>query len=473
MAGGTWLGIETARRGMSVHQKALDITGHNLANASTPGYSRQEAVIRPTDPYTNPSLNSSVTPGQFGTGSSVTMIRRVKDEYLDTNVRQATTNAGYWQDQVMVMKRVEASFAEPAEEGIAQRMVDFFKGWMDLNNTPQDVGTKAAVIQIGDALASLMSTTYRQLTDIENSAAKLDGASVTGGQLKGQVNTVNDLLLKIRNLTDSIEKIYQAGQQPNDLLDRRDSLLEELSRYGPVNATDEFVNGKPTGKLLALAFHGIDVLRPSANTFELVVASGEISLRAYGSIVPANNYNLTQNSTDSNQGGSLLGLERARNNIIRNKSMLQDIATNLQTEISRVLTAAGATPSDFFTGNLATGFRVNTALINNPSLLDGKAAGNIANIRQEKLAALAGSTVEEYYARLVTEVGGNARGTGDMAVNQEAILKQITGLRDSVSGVSTDEELTKMVQFQYGFQASARMINVMDGILDVIINRLF
>lgn len=476
MAGGTWLGIETARRGLKVHQHALQITGHNLANASTPGYSRQEAVLRATDPYTNPSLNSSVTPGQFGTGVHVDMIRRVRDEYLDNNVRRATTDSHYWQDQVLILQRVEASFAEPASDGIGQRMTDFFKAWMDLNNTPQDVGTKAAVIQIGDGLASLMSTTYRQLTGIEESVAKIVGGAVTGGMLNDQVNTVNDILVRIRNLTESIQKIYQVGQQPNDLLDRRDQLLDELSQYGTVNTTDEFVNGKPTGKFDSFTFMGINVMQADMNTFKLVVDNGDIVLRAYNDTNAAMNVNLTQNRSNSTLGGSLLGLERARHHIIDNKAMLDNIADNMKAQIKQIFDGPPASShTDFFVGTLGgtPAFRVDPQLLNDPSLLDGTRAGQIANLRQDKLPVLLNSTFEEYYARLVTEVGGNAKGAGDMAVNQDAIKKQITALRDSVSGVSTDEELTKMLQFQYGFQASARMISVLDNLLDVIINRLF
>jgi len=124
---GTWFGLETARRGMKLNQYALDITGHNLANASTTGYSRQEAVITATDPYTLPDMNTNpVTPGQIGTGVEVSSIRRVKDQYLDNNVRRSTTDSAYWNDQISVLQRTEASFAEPASEGINDRITSFF-----------------------------------------------------------------------------------------------------------------------------------------------------------------------------------------------------------------------------------------------------------------------------------------------------------------------------------------------------------
>ncbi|MBM7856055.1 flagellar hook-associated protein 1 FlgK [Desulfohalotomaculum tongense] len=471
---GTFFGIETARRGMNVHQNALDITGHNLANASTPGYSRQEAVITAADPYANPTLDSSVTPGQFGTGAEVTMIRRVRDEYLDNSVRNAATAHYYWEDQISVLQRAEACFAEPASAGIGQRIVDFFKSWMDLNNTPQDPGTKASVVQVGEELASLMSAAYKQLDDVEKSVAAVNSAvtppQVTGGKLADQVNQVNDLLGQINNLNTAIVKIYAAGQQPNDLLDKRDRLLEELSGYGPVEVTFETANGKPTGEITELKFLGMDITSLN-NKLELAVdnsSGGEEMVLEYGS----ETVNLTDSCYDSSRGGSLLGLERARQQLMGFKEKLNDIATSMRDKI-----AAVSSPP-FFVGDLQSDdfgdFGVNSALVDSPELIDGTKAKDIANLRDEDIDPVTKPfTFEEYYSRLVTEVGGSVKAAGGIADSQLAISQQITALRDSVSGVAIDEELTRMIQFQYGFQASARMINTLDGMLDVIINRLF
>ena len=467
---GTWLGLETSRRGIIVHQRALDTTGHNLANASTQGYSRQEVVITPTDAYSNPNWDSSVTPGQLGTGTYVNMIRRVMDEYLDYQVRRTATDTSYWEDQISVLQRAEASFAEPASDGIGDRIVDFFKGWMDLNNTPQDPGIKAAVVQLGDGLATLMSYTYNQLADVQNTVADITDVSgtpeITGGMLKDQVDRVNEILVQVRDLTDSIKKIYALNQQPNDLLDKRDQLLEELSGYASVDVTYEAQVGKPpTGEISQLTFMGVDIDLDLVEdtTLGLTVDNDAIILSIAGTDV-----NLTENRYNIDQGGSLLGVERSRQDLIRFKTMLNDIAVTLRDK------TAGQLGSDFFTGDLATGdFSVASELVDDPSLLDGTKAQAVANIRGEDIDAARPYTIEEYYGILLTDMAGCVKGSNDMAANQGAIQKQITSLRDSVAGVSVDEELTKMMQFQYGFQASAKMVSTLDGMLDVIINKLF
>ncbi|MFX4261978.1 flagellar hook-associated protein FlgK [Pelotomaculum propionicicum] len=463
----TWFGLETARRGMMVNQRALDIIGHNLANASTEGYSRQEAVINPTEPFTEPALDSWVTVGQLGTGVEVSSIRRVKDEYLDNNVRRCTTDSSYWEEQLNVLQLAEASIAEPASDGIGDRITDFFTSWMNLNNNPQDSSVKAAVVESGDSLASLLSYTYNQLNDVQDSIAVIDATpAVAGGKISDQVGEVNDLLVQIQDLTDSIVRVYDVGQQPNDLLDQRDMLLEELSQYGPVSVTFETVNGMPTGELSEFNFLGLDVSQ-AGTSFSLTTDGADISLAITGGADDGSTINLTGSAFDANLGGSILGLERARQNVLDYMSKLDDLASNMESMIAGV-------GVNFFSGDLSAGdFSVDSAILLNPSLIDGTLAGDVADLRDVQINPPAQPyTFEQYYGLLVTEVGSDVKVAGDMYDNQSAIKDQITSLRDSVSGVSTDEELTKMMQFEYGFQACARMVTVLDGMLDLLINGL-
>ena len=513
MPTGTFFGIETARRGVNVHRRAMDVVGHNLANASTPGYSRQEAVKVMSDPFAMPHINSSANPGQFGTGVEIEMIRRVRDEYLDANVRKTFTDNHYWEDQLMVLARAEAVFAEPSVAGISDRIVEMFKAWMHLENTPQDPGSKAALVELADELASLMQYTYDQLDSIEKSVAEINGSNVIRGQLKDQVDRINEIMQQIQNLTKSIVRIYDTGQQPNDLLDKRDMLLEELSKFGPVDVVFETVNGKPTGKFEVFKFFAFDLKDDVNDTNVLTTAfslsvtnNNEIKLQYSGS--SSSNYSLTANRNDTATGGSLLGLERARRNIIEFKSNLNDLAASLRYEINNALGAYVATDPlrkqrhhpEFFTGLLRTGdFKVNDELKSDPTKIDGTRAGYVADLRDDAsvgydeniigdvdgdgtkedktgenntVAALGTSTFEEYFTMLITKVGAATKSAGGMAENQKAIHDQILALRDSISGVSIDEELTKMLQFQYGFQASAHMVTVLDSMLDVIINRM-
>jgi flagellar hook-associated protein 1 FlgK len=471
---GTFFGLEIGRRGLQTHQRALDVTSHNLTNSSTEGYTRQEAVFVQTNPYTTPELNSSVQKGQLGTGVGTSMIDRIRDEYLDPQVRSATTDRYYWEDQVDIFKRVESCFAEPGAQGISDHLVDFFKNWMSLNNDPQDAGVKATVMETGVQLASEMTYAYKQMTTIQGSLV-VPGASgdVESGQIKDQVDRVNSLLTQIQNYTESIMKVYKVGQQPNDLLDQRDLLLDQLSQYGSLDVRYATVNGTPTGEI-GMNFLGVDITTVPRDdkTFSLQINSGSGNLELHeaslGMVV-----DLTAEKDNIQLGGSLLGLENARQSIINFKNTLNDIAVGLRDKIiEKNNTPPAAIISDFFTGSLATGdFQVNGNIVNDSNLIDGTKAGAIAGISSEEMSGRT-YTLSECFGMMTTGIGEKAAGADGMAATQKAIQEQMYSLRESVAGVSVDEEMSKMIQFQYGYQGSARVVSMMDQLLDYLINRM-
>jgi len=476
---GTFFGLEIGRRGLQTHQRALDVTGHNLANASTEGYTRQEAVFTQTTPHTLPEVNSPGNPGQLGSGITTSIIKRIRDEYMDPQLRRSNADRYYWEDQISIFKRVEASFAEPASSGINDQLVEFFKGWQNLNNNPQDPGVKASVKEMGVQFASLMTYTYNQLTDIQESIIKPGTLpAVDSGQLRDQVSRVNDLFTQIQNLTTDIMRIYRVGQQPNDLMDKRDLLLDELSKYGPLSVAHKSANGKPTGEI-TMTFFGVTItsVPRQQTTFSLRInndpgpENGHLELQenTAGKVI-----DLTSEIDNYQKGGSFLGLEKARQSIIGFKGILDYMAVNLRDKIrDKNNSPPAASTLDFFMGSLSTGnFAVNSAVVSDPNIMDGTKASKIAGIRHENMDAARLYTIEESYGLLTTDVGNKARGTDGMAANQQAIQEQMYNLRESVSGVSVDEELSKMVQFQYGYQASARVVSMVDELLDVLINRM-
>ncbi|MGB9825141.1 MAG: flagellar hook-associated protein FlgK, partial [Desulfofundulus sp.] len=514
---GTFFGLEIARRGLQTQRIAMDVTGHNVANANTPGYTRQEAVIAATDPYANPTLGGRLLPGQLGTGVEATMVRRIKNEYLDVQARDSISSREYWQVQEEVFGRIEAVFPEPGASGIADILTKFFNTWHDLNNTPQDPGVKAAVAETGDELATMMREAYQQLDDISKSILEVDpSGNVTGGQLKDQVDAVNEILRQIRELTGSIKRVYAQGNQPNDLLDKRDLLLDRLAEYGPVSVTLLTDGGRPTGEI-ALTFFGVDVgsadvaveLKPvigqssgKVEEVKLQIGSDQVSLTNYQKNLP--------------KAGSLVGLEETRANVdgytytdqngtkttVKGyKDKLENLAGALKDTIDQALNYGHdtdpGTPNpdkiDFFTGSLAgRDFTVNPEIMKDPTLIDGTNALYVARLATVgmdgtqgfvlgkdasgnqvtvDLANLGGATFNEYFNALLADIGARSGSASDMAKSQSAVTEQVESLRQSVSGVNLDEELSRLIQYQYGYQASARVLTTIDEMLDYLINR--
>lgn len=491
---GTFFGIEIARRGLNVHRTALETTGHNVANANTPGYTRQEAVISASDPFTIPSLETKLLPGQLGTGVLAEMVRRIRNEYLDTQARDCFSSREYWQIQEELFNRIEAVFPEPASSGIAEMLTKFFNCWQDLNNSPQDPGVKAAVAEAGDELATMMREAYRQLQDISTSILKTGaGGTVTGGQMKDQVDTVNDILTQIRELTESIKTVYAHGNQPNDLLDKRDLLIDQLAEYGPVNVVYKTAGGKPTGEI-ALTFFGEDV-RPADVSVSLqytATPSEEVKL-VIGNGASNTEISLTNYPAGLPKTGSLPGLEEVRGRLAAYQKSLDDLSLALASTVNQVHNPVPpGTGQNFFTGSLAGGdFAVAGAVMANPTVIDGKRAlfiarlatvgmdGNTAILGKDENGNdvtvttydLQGATFGEHFHGLLTDIGARSSTASDMTQSQQAVAEQMETLRQSAAGVNIDEELTRLIQFQYGYQASARVLTVLDEMLDHLINR--
>ncbi|MGB9804406.1 flagellar hook-associated protein FlgK [Desulfofundulus sp.] len=481
---GTFFGLEIARRGLQTQRIAMDVTGHNVANANTPGYTRQEAVIAATDPYANPTLGGRLLPGQLGTGVEATMVRRIKNEYLDVQARDSISSREYWQVQEEVFGRIEAVFPEPGASGIADILTKFFNTWHDLNNTPQDPGVKAAVAETGDELATMMREAYQQLDDISKSILEVDpSGNVTGGQLKDQVDAVNEILRQIRELTGSIKRVYAQGNQPNDLLDKRDLLLDRLAEYGPVSVTYLTDGSKPTGEV-ALTFFGVDVgcgdvaveLKPVIGQSSGKVEEVNLQIGSQQKQISLTNY-----QTNLPEAGSLVGLEESQKVIVGYMDKLNKLSAALESTISQVL------GQSFFTGSLAGGdFAVNSTILGNPAVIDGSRALYVARLATIDMDGqtkdlgngvtvntpdLSGATFNEYFNALLADIGARSGSASDMAKSQSAVTEQVESLRQSVSGVNLDEELSRLIQYQYGYQASARVLTTIDEMLDYLINR--
>lgn len=203
-----------AKRGMGVQQRAIDVTSHNISNAKTPGYSRQRAKIETTRPQ---SINGA---GQVGTGAQVAAIERVRDNFLDYQVRAETSTLGKYDVRSNFLYEVETIFNEPSETGISSLMGKFFDSFQELSKQPNSSNARTVVAQQSAALADALNHTYTQLEKLQTNAQDLIRAGVT---------EVNSILDQVDRLNQEIINVKVSGNTPNDLLDKRDLLLDELS----------------------------------------------------------------------------------------------------------------------------------------------------------------------------------------------------------------------------------------------------
>lgn len=215
------MGLETARRALNTQQAALHTTGHNIANANTPGFSRQRVNFTQTEPFPKAGFNRPDIPGQLGTGVSAGSVQRIRENFLDVQFRNESSKHGYWDARHTALQKIEDIMNEPTDDGLANNLDRFWTSLQDLSVHPEDSGARSVVRQRGIALAETFNYTAQSLKEIQRDMQN---------QIDVSVNHINSLARQINNINKQIASVEPHGYLPNDLYDQRDLLVDELSK---------------------------------------------------------------------------------------------------------------------------------------------------------------------------------------------------------------------------------------------------
>jgi flagellar hook-associated protein 1 FlgK len=444
----TFLGLETALRGLTADQRSIDTTGHNIANAQTPGYSRQVAELQATQ------AEQMYPKGELGTGVTVVQYQRIRDTFIDTQLRAQTMRQGSYSAQQSGLSQIEQSLAEPSDSGISSLLAKYWASWQDVANAPSDMATRTSLIESASALANGINTLANQLTTIQTQTSQNETLTV------GQVNSIGS---QIAALNQSIQAAELAGAQPNDLLDQRDNLIDQLSSLGNTTVTQSAGAAGQLGSI-DVSFGGASLVAANtANALSLPlpsVTSGQLA--GMDAVIAA--------IGTSGSGGYLDQLNTLAAGIAS--------ATNTQLAAGKDLHGNPGTPLFTVTsGNEASTIAVNSAVASAPDLIaastsgdpgDGSNALAVGNLQQAAL--IGGATIDTAYAQFVTQIGSDSQQATTNLDNANSLVTSLTNRRQSVSGVSLDEEMTHLLAFQRGYQACARVMSAMDSMIDTLVN---
>lgn len=224
----SFAGIEIGKRSLMVHQQQIQTAGHNISNADTEGYTRQRVQVKTFDPIYRPDLERAETPGQIGQGTSVESINRLRDELLDQRITAQTNQESYWATREKYYVMIEEIYNEPDDISIRTNMDKYWQSWQELSIYPESQAARQAVVTRGETLAESIQQRFKALSGVGN---------LINGDIEATVRQVNNYTSQIAELNKQIVKSKAMGDNPNDLLDRRDLLVEKLS--GLVNITTD------------------------------------------------------------------------------------------------------------------------------------------------------------------------------------------------------------------------------------------
>lgn len=468
---GTFLGVEIARRALSAQQRAVDITGHNIANANTKGYSRQVASLKATDGYTLAGFDRPTAAGLIGTGVDLNSIERMRDGFVDLQIRKESLAQGRWEARQKALEQVELIVAEPSESGLCAALDGFWQSLEDLAQTPESDAARSVVRQQAVALTDLFRSTYGQLDELRSSVDQ---------DIRTKVGEINVLASQVAALNVQITKAESMGNQANDLKDQRDLAINKLSKM--VNLT---VGAGPMGTV-SLSIQGATLVE--LGTFRAMRAEPDAANNGMVRVTWE-----TSGADVGLTGGELKGLLEIRDGDLgRYMADLNTLASGLATEINTVHRAGygldGLSNRDFFAANDgsatvdARNIAVSPGVAANPQWIaaasvanapgDGSNALKMAAKLDEKVLSSNTIGLRDFYGSLISSIGVDANQASDMARNQTTLVDHLEQLGQSVSGVSLDEEMTNLIRYQQGYQAAARVMNTMDEMLDLMVNRL-
>ncbi len=446
----SFYGLQTSLRGLMAQQRLLDTTSHNIANASTAGFTRQEATLAASAGLQIPAGSTSSGAGaHLGSGVDVQAYRRVRDQFLDLQYRGQNTNLQEWKARANGLDSAELALAEPGENGINEQLSKFWDAWSKLSQHPADPSAKQALVEQATSLGDSFAGVRSQMTAAQ-SAAQSEYDDITrpasGTDPGGQIAQI---AVQLADLNTTISHFLTAGDAPNDLLDARDQLLDKLSGYGQVS-----VEQLGTGSL-NVSF----VDKVTGTTYPVVT-----DMTSAWAGPPAGD-----NWTPGGQMGGLLGVAQVPGGTIDGYlNSLDTIAGQLATKVNAVYGG-----SFFTTGTPAAAtLQVDPALVASPTAVTAGSGAAGSNDIALAISQLAGdATIDGAYRAFVAQVGSNVNESERQQANAQVLTDSVEDRRQSVSGVSMDEEMTNLVRFQRAYQASARAMSTMDDMIDVLINR--
>ena len=465
---GLFATLDLGKRSLQTQQLGVEVAGHNIANVNTPGYARQRLEIQ-----TSPAIDTPY--GPQGTGADAAAIVQLRSAFLDQQIQSETSVTGYLQTLQNALEDAQSglgqtistaasgSDASSNQNGIAAALSDLFNAFQNLANDPSSLTARQVLLQKAADLASRFNQTDQRLANLQSqltTSVQTDTASA------------NDLLAQIAKLNGQISQLESGtSSTANDLRDLRQQKIESLANLVKIDvATDS--SGAMDISIAGTTFVSGQQQLDSLQTYDS--GGGKVLVRAQNA-----------GAALTITGGSIAGAIDARDGQVATlRANLNSLASALITEVNTVHRAGynlnGGTGADFFTGTGAADIHVNSALAGNAALLqasgtagasgDNQVALNLAQLAGTSISGLNNQTFNASYNQTVAALGQALSSVNTQVDDQNSASTLLTNQRDSVSGVSLDEEMTDLIKYQKAFQGSARIITVVDQMLDTILN---
>ncbi|MBD3180325.1 MAG: flagellar hook-associated protein FlgK [Candidatus Latescibacteria bacterium] len=448
--------IEMNRRSLFCSQYSLQTTNHNISNVNTPGYSRQEVLYKANYP-------SRTGVGILGNGVTVSEIRRANSDFYTEQIRREKTLKSDWDAASTVLGKMEIIFNEPSENGMASAIENFFQSWNDLASDPSSESARASVKESARMLCQKFHSMDSSLMELESSINQ---------QINEKTESLNEMLARVAELNDQIAgDEAQMVKTAADLRDERDRVLEEISHLVSVDVKeDEFGS-------VDLYINGRNIVHKTEfKELGTVLESGTDEPDLYIG------FKGSHRSLDAGSG-ELASLIQSRDGYLTDaRESLDRIAEVIISSVNEIHNR-GWTPSgsgyDFFEGTDASDIRIAQAIEDNSSLIassydgtvgDNSLANDMVALADQTISGEDSQTLNELYQGTVSAIGIHSQNAQNMVRNEQLILDNLEMRKESITGVNMDEELMNLSKYQQSYQAAAKVMDVVSGLIQTVLD---
>ena len=461
--------MNVAKDAMSSYQMAIDVTGGNVANVNTPGYSRQRAVLN--------AVGTLMVKGETAQiGVEVSNVERIYDDFLESQMVDQAKLVGYNTARKETLDRVETIFNETGDGGLSDLLAQFWGAWNTVSGNPGGQVERNALLAASENLASAFNSKSNELVEIQRDADK---------SISETIALVNTTITEIASLNQQISSLGMPNTgDANPLQDKRMVLLKDLGNLIDINY---FESGEGSYNIFLANGRSLVI---GGNAWELAVMADPAAADYYnyhviyeGSTDPGENLN---DVLSDGHNGKLGGLIDARDGISDYLDTLDELASSIITEVNEQhrmgFDAYKNAGGDFFVpagvDDIARNMALTVEIAGDTSKIaaaqtvsgDGDNARLIGSMKDALLMNGGKATLGDYYATLVGTVGRDSAGAARMAEYQSVIMDNLAGKREGISGVSIDEEMMNLIKYQLGYNAAARLCTTANEMLDVLVN---
>ncbi|MDO9536611.1 MAG: flagellar hook-associated protein FlgK [Bacillota bacterium] len=479
----TFGSFEIGRRAIHAQQKGAQVTGQNIANANTEGYSRQVVIMKALVPPAAPGV---VTPPGYGV--AISDITRVKSEFYGDQLMKALTSQSYWDRMGQTLGGIEVIFQEPGETGINISLNEFFDAWQELSVNPESFAARISLREQANTLTSVVRDINNRLDELKFDVEK---------EVEASLKQVNSLAKEITELNKKIVYLQALGQKSNEMLDERDLRLQELSQL-----LDIRVLQKDNGSVEVLA--GGRILLHDDRYFPLEMKVNNVT-QADDTVIQEIQIFNKSGSMLSLEGGGIAGMVESYNRVFpQYQGKLNELVYNLVIEVNKIHQEGfgldGVNDRVFFQiidendkGRAAFNFYVDDGILKNlnhiaaafedganpldpdfeaPGPGNGINALQIARLREALVMEDKNATFHDFFRGMIVDLGVEGRETQRMSLSMRTVAERMREQQESVSGVSLDDEMLNLIQYQHAYNAASRYLSVLDQMLGVLIDEI-